>query len=93
MAQNLGDLPKAERDKLEAEKKQAHERYLLKKAANANLEVRAESEYQRLLRGRGVHKQQWREWARMELTKYEPEDEAMVELIRKKLNDFIRSIS
>ncbi|KTT33792.1 hypothetical protein SB18R_03120 [Pseudomonas oryzihabitans] len=68
-------------------------RYLLKKAANPNLEVRAESEYQRLLRGRAVHRQQWREWARMELTKYEPEEEAMVELVRKKLNDFIRSIN
>lgn len=46
MAQNLGDLPKSERDKLEAEKKQAYERYLLKKAANANTnaEVRAESD-------------------------------------------------
>lgn len=52
MPQNLGYLPKEERDKLEAEKKQAHERYLLKKAGQANLEMRAESEYQRLLWGR-----------------------------------------
>lgn len=93
MTHNLGDLPKEERDRREAEKKQAYERYLLKKAAVASYEVQAECEYQRLLRGRAVHKQQWREWARMELTKYEPEDEAIVELIRKKLNEFLRSIS
>lgn len=29
----------------------------------------------------------------MELTNYEPEDEVMVEPVRKKLNDFIWSIS